>query len=75
MSERATKDEGPILVVSNRLPITLQRGPRGLEQRRSSGGLVSALEPALARRGGTWNHLVKLLSGRRETARTHHEHA
>ena len=43
-----------VLVVSNRLPLTLQRGPDGLELRRSSGGLVSALEPVLSRRGGTW---------------------
>ncbi len=49
-----TAGQGPILVVSNRLPITVQRGPRGLEGRRSSGGLVSALEPVLRRRGGTW---------------------
>ena len=46
--------DGPILVVSNRLPVTLQRGPRGLERRRSTGGLVSALEPVLRKRGGTW---------------------
>ena len=46
--------ERPILVVSNRLPITVQRGPRGLERRRSTGGLVSALEPVLEKRGGTW---------------------
>jgi trehalose 6-phosphate synthase/phosphatase len=44
----------PILVVSNRLPITLQRGPLGLEQKPSAGGLVSALEPVLRQRGGTW---------------------
>ncbi len=44
----------PILVVSNRLPLTLQRGSSGLETRPSSGGLVSALEPVLRKRGGTW---------------------
>jgi trehalose 6-phosphate synthase/phosphatase len=44
----------PILVVSNRLPITAQKGPRGLEVRPSAGGLVSAIEPVLQRRGGTW---------------------
>ena len=43
-----------VLVVSNRLPLTLQRGPDGLEVGRSGGGLVSALEPVLSRRGGTW---------------------
>jgi trehalose 6-phosphate synthase/phosphatase len=46
--------ERPIRIVSNRLPVTLQRGAAGLEQRRSSGGLVSALEPVLQRRGGRW---------------------
>jgi trehalose 6-phosphate synthase/phosphatase len=47
-------DERPVIVVSNRLPVTAHRGPRGLEVRRSPGGLVSALEPVLERRGGTW---------------------
>jgi len=46
--------DGPIRIVSNRLPVTLQRSASGLEQRRSSGGLVSALEPVLSRRGGRW---------------------
>jgi len=44
----------PVIVVSNRLPFTYQRGSRGLERRPSSGGLVSALEPVVSRRGGTW---------------------
>ena len=44
----------PLTVVSNRLPITVQRGKDGLEVRSSSGGLVSALDPALRRSGGTW---------------------
>ncbi len=49
------KNKGrPILVVSNRLPVTLQRGSSGLERRRSTGGLVSALEPVLTKQGGTW---------------------
>ena len=46
--------EQPILIVSNRLPFTIQRGPRGIERRESSGGLVSALNPVLRKRGGTW---------------------
>ena len=54
MSPRRDAAAGPILVVSNRLPVTLQRGPGGLERRRSSGGLVSALEPLMSQRGGTW---------------------
>jgi trehalose 6-phosphate synthase/phosphatase len=43
-----------LVVVSNRLSVTLHRGPKGLEYRRSTGGLVSALDPVLRRRGGTW---------------------
>ncbi len=50
---RSARSTG-VLVVSNRLPVTLQRGPDGLELRRSTGGLVSALEPVLSQRGGTW---------------------
>jgi len=44
----------PLLIASNRLPFTAQRGPRGIERKPSAGGLVSALEPVLRRRGGTW---------------------
>lgn len=44
----------PVVVVSNRLPITFKLGQRGLEGHRSSGGLVSALEPVLRARGGKW---------------------
>jgi trehalose 6-phosphate synthase/phosphatase len=43
-----------LVVVSNRLPITVERGEAGLQARRSDGGLVAALDPILARRGGTW---------------------
>ena len=44
----------PIVVASNRLPYTFSRGAQGLERKRSPGGLVSALEPVLRKRGGTW---------------------
>jgi trehalose 6-phosphate synthase len=47
-------EESPILIVSHRLPVTVQRGPRGLERRQSAGGLVTALDPVLRKRGGTW---------------------
>jgi trehalose 6-phosphate synthase/phosphatase len=47
-------EDRPVVVVSNRLPVTVHRGARGLESRRSPGGLVSALEPVLQRHGGTW---------------------
>ncbi|MEE8581119.1 MAG: bifunctional alpha,alpha-trehalose-phosphate synthase (UDP-forming)/trehalose-phosphatase [Myxococcota bacterium] len=46
--------ERPLVVVSNRLPFTIQRSADGLERRPSSGGLISALEPVLRKRGGTW---------------------
>ncbi|MCE2392022.1 MAG: bifunctional alpha,alpha-trehalose-phosphate synthase (UDP-forming)/trehalose-phosphatase [Proteobacteria bacterium] len=46
--------ENPILVIANRLPVTLSRSSRGLERRHSTGGLVSALDPLLTHRGGTW---------------------
>jgi trehalose 6-phosphate synthase/phosphatase len=44
----------PIVVASNRLPFSLSRSANGLERRPSPGGLVSALEPVLRKRGGTW---------------------
>ena len=46
--------DGPLVIASNRLPFTLQRTPDGLERKPSSGGLVSALDPVLRKRGGTW---------------------
>jgi trehalose 6-phosphate synthase/phosphatase len=42
------------VVVSNRLPITVAKQGEHTVVRRSTGGLVSALEPVLERRGGTW---------------------
>jgi trehalose 6-phosphate synthase/phosphatase len=42
------------VVASNRLPFTVARTAAGLERRPSAGGLVSALEPVLRSRGGTW---------------------
>jgi trehalose 6-phosphate synthase/phosphatase len=44
----------PVVVVSNRLAVTLHRGSRSLEYRRSTGGLVAALDPILRNCGGTW---------------------
>ncbi len=43
-----------LVVVSNRLPFTAERRPEGTRFRRSAGGLVAALEPVLAQRGGVW---------------------
>jgi trehalose 6-phosphate synthase/phosphatase len=47
-------DRRPLMIVSNRLPFTMSRTRRGAERRRSVGGLVSALDPVLRERGGTW---------------------
>ncbi len=44
----------PLVVVSNRLPFTVTQGGDGPRYERSPGGLVSALDPALAERGGVW---------------------
>ena len=43
-----------LIVVSNRLPVTLERKHQTLERRPSSGGLVSALSPVLEKSGGIW---------------------
>src|SRR5579862_5671885 len=43
-----------IIVVSNRLPLTLKRADQDWETVRSSGGLASAMNPVLARTGGEW---------------------
>jgi trehalose 6-phosphate synthase/phosphatase len=51
---RGGSDERRLLVASNRLPFTIERQPEGLRARPSPGGLVSALQPVLGTRGGTW---------------------
>jgi len=45
---------GQLVVLSNRLPITLRRARGGLHIEKSSGGLVAALEPAMRQQGGAW---------------------
>lgn len=46
---------GRLVVLSNRLPFTVRQERHGATTfERSAGGLVAALEPAMARRGGTW---------------------
>lgn len=44
----------PLVVVANRLPFTTETTPTGPRFRRSPGGLVAALDPALSERGGVW---------------------
>ncbi len=43
-----------LIVVSNRLPVTLRRQEGGWRVQPSSGGLVTAMEPILRRTGGLW---------------------
>src|SRR5882762_56892 len=43
-----------LIVVSNRLPLTLQKTEEGWTTARSSGGLTSAMNPLLQARGGDW---------------------
>jgi alpha,alpha-trehalose-phosphate synthase [UDP-forming] len=53
---RRRREEGRLVVASNRLPVVLKSGD---ESRRwcvepAAGGLVTALEPVMRRRGGVW---------------------
>jgi trehalose 6-phosphate synthase/phosphatase len=43
-----------IIVVSNRLPVTLRKTEQGWDTARSSGGLASAMNPLLGKTGGEW---------------------
>ena len=43
-----------IIVVSNRLPLTLKKTGQGWDTTRSSGGLASAMNPLLGKTGGEW---------------------
>lgn len=45
---------GRLIVVSNRLPVTIERHGGDLQAKPSSGGLVSALLPAFQENGGCW---------------------
>ncbi len=46
--------ERRIVVVSNRLPLTLRRTEQGWRAEASTGGLVSAMRPVLEQTGGLW---------------------
>ena len=43
-----------LVVVSNRRPFTVKRGPDGPIVEKSAGGLVAAVSPLLESMGGTW---------------------
>ena len=44
----------PLVVLSNRLPFAIVARPHGPRVTRGAGGLVTALDPVLAERGGVW---------------------
>ena len=47
--------DSPVVVVANRLPVDQVTDPDGTTHyQRSPGGLVTALEPFVAGRGGAW---------------------
>lgn len=48
------KTGGELILVSNRLPATVECGPEGAKLKPSSGGLVTALRPILESRNGHW---------------------
>ncbi len=48
------KTAGDLILVSNRLPATVELGPHGSMLKPSSGGLVTALRPVLEARKGYW---------------------
>jgi trehalose 6-phosphate synthase/phosphatase len=43
-----------LIVLSNRLPVTVRRSHGRIRVERSAGGLVAALDPAMRERGGEW---------------------
>ena len=43
-----------MVIVSNRLPVTIEKGPEGFRVEPSSGGLVTALRPLLRDCAGVW---------------------
>ena len=43
-----------VVIVSNRLPLTLRRSEEGWRAEASTGGLVTAMRPVLERTGGLW---------------------
>ena len=54
-AEHQKRAESPVVVVANRLPVDRVTEPDGSTRwQRSPGGLVTALEPFVAGRGGAW---------------------
>jgi trehalose 6-phosphate synthase/phosphatase len=51
---KSKPDYQRLIVISNRLPVTIRRVQGEIQAERSSGGLVAAMEPAMRQRGGVW---------------------
>ena len=47
-------DDSRLIVVSNRLPVALEREGESWNVKRSAGGLATAMDPILRRAGGLW---------------------
>jgi trehalose 6-phosphate synthase/phosphatase len=54
MNSAVQTDEGRLIVVSNRLPVTIQQTANGWRAERSSGGLAAAMNPILQQSRGLW---------------------
>ncbi len=62
-----TETDSQLFIVSNRLPIVLEKSTAGLWSiRPGSGGLVTALAPVLRNRGGTWIGWLGAIEGNDE---------
>ena len=55
-----------LILISNRLPATVESTPDGLQIKPSSGGLVTALRPVLASQKGAWIGSIDANSGMAE---------
>jgi hypothetical protein len=51
---RVQPSDARLIVVSNRLPLTLRKTDGGWNTERSSGGLARAMNPLLRKGGGNW---------------------
>src|SRR4051812_47825895 len=65
----SSKTGGRVVVVSNRLPLTLKRAGDGWRTERSTGGLATAMGPILKRSEGIWIGWSGEASGARDEKR------
>lgn len=58
-----------VVVVSNRLPVTLKRAGEGWQSRKTAGGLATAMQPVLRQTNGIWIGWTGETSGSRDDKR------